>query len=131
MFPANLDPPSGCDGGSRVHTRPPVLRQGTSVCVHTSMVMEQLSDHKPITPCGMGLLVLWSRVAPLVSPWCARGNVPTGVRLNQYAGPGSHTFGPQYSPKLIISLSLGEFCGVQGASSRARQCSLFDSAGPW
>ena len=40
----------------------------------------------------------------------------TGVNLNQYAGPGSHIrwhsdneplFGPQYSPKLNVSLSLG------------------------
>ena len=54
--------------------------------------------------------------APLLSPWCARGNLPTGVNLNQYAGPGSHIrwhsdneplFGPQYSPRLIVSLSLG------------------------
>ena len=47
----------GWNGGSRVHTRPPGLRQGTTVCVHTSMDMEQLSDHKLITPSGMGLLV--------------------------------------------------------------------------
>ena len=42
--------------------------------------------------------------------------MPTGVNLNQYAGPGSlirwHSdneplFGPQNSPKLIVSLSLG------------------------
>ena len=42
--------------------------------------------------------------------------MPTRVNLNQYAGPGSHIlwhsdgeplFGPQYSPKLIVSLSLG------------------------
>ena len=39
------------------HTRPPGLRQGTTVCVHTRMDMEQLSDHKPMTPSGMGLLV--------------------------------------------------------------------------
>ena len=39
------------------HTRPPGLRQGTTVCVHVRMDMEQLSDHKPMTPSGMGLLV--------------------------------------------------------------------------
>ena len=42
--------------------------------------------------------------------------MPTGVNLNQYVGPGSHIrwhsdneplFGPQYSPKLIVSMSLG------------------------
>ena len=63
-----------------------------------------------------GVIGLWGRVAPLLSPWCARGNVPTAVNLNQYAGPGSHIrwhsdneplFGPQYSPELIVSLSLG------------------------
>ena len=47
----------GWDGGSRVHTRLPGLRQGTTVCVHTSMDMEQQSDHKLIRPSGMGLLV--------------------------------------------------------------------------
>ena len=36
------------------HTRPPGLRQGTTVCVHTSMDVEQLSDHKLITPSAMG-----------------------------------------------------------------------------
>ena len=36
----------GWDGGLGDHTRPPGLRQGTTVCVHTSMDMEQQSDHK-------------------------------------------------------------------------------------
>ena len=53
--------------------------------------------------------------------------MPTGVNLNQYAGSGSFIrwhgdneplFGPQNLPKLIISLSLGKFCGVHGSSSR-------------
>ena len=35
-------------------TPEPGLRQGTTVCVHTSMDMEQQSDHKLITPSGMG-----------------------------------------------------------------------------
>ena len=39
------------------HTRLPGLRQGTTVCVHTSMDVEQPSDHKLMTPSGMGLLV--------------------------------------------------------------------------
>ena len=34
---------------------------------------------------------LWCRVAPLLLPWCVRGDVPTGVNLNQYASPGSGT----------------------------------------
>ena len=53
--------------------------------------------------------------APLVTLVCQEG-VPTGVNLNQYAGPGSFIrwhgdneplFGPQNSPNLIVSLSLG------------------------
>ena len=62
-----------------------------------------------------GVIGLWDRVAPLWSLWCARGNMPTGVNLNQYSGSGSYIrwhsdneplFGPQNSPKLIVSLSL-------------------------
>ena len=62
-----------------------------------------------------GGIGLWSRVAPFLSPWCGQKDVPTGVNLNQYAGPGSfirwHSgneslFGPQNSPKPIVSLSL-------------------------
>ena len=30
-----------------------------------------------------GVIGLWCRVAPLLSPWCARVNVPTGVNLNR------------------------------------------------
>ena len=53
-----------------------------------------------------GVIGLWCSVAPLLSPWCARGNRPTRVNLNQYASPGScirlHSdieplFGPQSS----------------------------------
>ena len=63
-----------------------------------------------------GVIGLWGRVAPLLSPWCARREVPTGVNLNWYSCPGSfirwHSdneplFGPQNSPELIVSLSLG------------------------
>ena len=66
----------------------------------------------PMTPSGMGLLVCGAGSRPL---WCDKKDVPTGVNLNQYAGPGSlirwHSeneplFGPQNSPKLIASLSL-------------------------
>ena len=62
-----------------------------------------------------GVIGLWGRVAPLLSPWCARGDVPTGVNLNRYSGSGSlirwHSdneplFGPQNLPKLIVSVSL-------------------------
>ena len=60
---------------------------------------------------------LWGRVAPLLSPWCARGNVSTEVNLNQYAGTGScirwrsvyeSLFGPPNQPKLKVSMSSGQ-----------------------
>ena len=63
-----------------------------------------------------GVIGLWGRVAPLLSPWCARGNVPTGVNLNRYSGSGScipwHSdneslFGPPNQPKLMVTMSLG------------------------
>ena len=63
-----------------------------------------------------GVIGLWGRVAPLLSPWRARREVPTGVNLNRYSGPSSCTrwhsdneplFGPQNAPKLIVSMSLG------------------------
>ena len=63
-----------------------------------------------------GVVGLWGRVAPFLSPWCGKKDVPTGVNLNRYSGPSScirwHSdneplFGPQNSPKLIVSMSLG------------------------
>ena len=63
-----------------------------------------------------GFIGLWGRVAPLLSPWCGKRELPTGVNLNRYSGPSScirwHSdneplFGPQNSPKLIVSMSLG------------------------
>ena len=59
---------------------------------------------------------LWSRVASLLTPWCAKGEVPTGVNLNRYAGDGSfipwhrdneRLFGSPSEPKVIVSMSLG------------------------
>ena len=59
---------------------------------------------------------LWSRVAPLLTPGCAKGEVPTGVNLNRYAGNGScipwhcdneRLFGSPFEPKVIVSMSLG------------------------
>ena len=38
-----------------------------------------------------GVIGLWGSVAPFLSPWCGKKDVPTGVNLNQYAGPGSFT----------------------------------------
>ena len=72
-----------------------------------------------------GVIGLWDRVAPFLSPWCGEKDVPTGVNLNQCAGSGSFirwhrsgsfirwhsgnepVFGPQSWPKLIVSMSLG------------------------
>ena len=73
-------------------------------------------DHSLMMPFGMGLLVCGAGSHPSYHLGVVRGNVPTGVNLNQYAGPGSfirwHSdneplFGPQNSPKLVVSLSLG------------------------
>ena len=59
---------------------------------------------------------LWSRVASLLTPWCAEGEVPAGVNLNRYAGDGScipwhcdneRLFGSPSEPKVIVSMSLG------------------------
>ena len=59
---------------------------------------------------------LWSRVASLLTPWCAKGEVPTGVNLNRYSGKGScipwhcdneRLFGFPFEPKVIVSMSLG------------------------
>ena len=59
---------------------------------------------------------LWSRVASLLTLWCAEGEVPTGVNLNRYAGNGSfipwhcdneRLFGSPFEPKVIVSMSLG------------------------
>ena len=81
-----------------------------------------------------GVIGLWGIVAPFLSPWCGKKDVSTGVNLNQYAGPGSlirwHSdneplFGPQNSPKLIVSLSLGNSVEFMV------RFSLFDSARPW
>ena len=62
-----------------------------------------------------GVIGLWCRVAKFLSPWCARGNMPTWVYLNRYAGPRScirwhcdneSLFGPPNQPKLTVSMSL-------------------------
>ena len=109
MLPANLD-------HLRVEWRKqgtylPGLRQGTTVCVHTNMDMEQQSDHKLITPSGMGLLVYGAGSRPSYHLGVVRGNVPTGPgSLIRWHIDNEPLFGPQYSPKLIISLSFGEFC---------------------
>ena len=73
MLPENLDH-LPVDGFLGEHTRPPGLRQGTTVCVHTSMDVEQLSDHKLMTPSGMGLLVCGAGSRPFCHLGVAGGN---------------------------------------------------------
>ena len=139
MLPANLD-----------HLRVGWRKRGTyetawvtpghdCLCVHISMDMEQQSDRKLIRPSGMELLVCGAGSRPSFHPGVVRRNCQRGVNLNHYDGSGScirwHSddeslFGPQDSPKLIVSLSLGESCGVQG-SSRVGQCDLFGYAESW
>ena len=115
MFPANLD-----------HLRVEWMKRGTCKtawvtpghdclcsyqCGHGAAVSPQTNDAS-----WDGVVGLWSRVAPLLSPWCARENVPTGVNLNRYSASGSciprHSdneslFGPLNQPKLKVSMSLG------------------------
>ena len=86
-----------------------------------------------------GVISLWSRVALLLSPWCARGNVPTGVnsepvlRFKFHAPLGTAITNPCSAYRIIslsikVSLELRPFCGVPGLS-RAVRCPLSDSAG--
>ena len=55
---------------------------------------------------------LWGRVAPLLTPWCSLGEVPSGVNLNWYAGWGSSIpwhcdneplFGDQSDAKVVVT----------------------------
>ena len=104
------------NGGSGRHTRPPWSPPGHDcLCSysygHGAAVRPQTND-----AIWDGVIGLWGRFAPLLSPWCAMGNVPTGVNLNPCAGSilcipwhsnNRPLFGPQNSPKLVVSLSLG------------------------
>ena len=126
MFPANLD-----------HLRVEWIKRGAYETAwvtpgHDCLCSYQYGHGAPIRPqtnnaIWHGVIGLWGRVAPLLSPWCARREVPTGVNLNRYSGPSScirwHSdneplFGPQNSPKLICQLEFRQLCGVHGASSR-------------
>ena len=53
MVPANLDH-LRVEWMKRGSYKTAWLRQGTTVCVRANMGMEQQSDHKLITPSGMG-----------------------------------------------------------------------------
>ena len=88
MFPANLD-----------HLRVGWRKQGSyetawvtpghdCLCSyaygHGTAVRPQTND-----AIWHGVTGLCCRVAPLLSPWCAKREVPTGVNLNRYSGPSS------------------------------------------
>ena len=105
----------GSSGNEGQDMRRPGPHQGMSVHVHTLM------DMGPVLPQANPSVFteavnLWSRVASLLTPWCAKGEVPTGVNLNRYAGDGScipwhcdneRLFGSPSEPKVIVSMSLG------------------------
>ena len=88
MFPANLD-----------HLRVELMKRGTYKTAWVTPGHDCLCSYKyghgaavrPQTNNAIwhGVIGLWGRVAPLLSPWCGKKDVPTGVNLNQYAGPGS------------------------------------------
>ena len=88
MFPANLD-----------HLRVESVKRGSYKTAWVTPGRDCLCSFKyghgaavrPQTNDAIwdGVIGLWSRVAPFLSPWCGEMDVPTGVNLNQYAGPGS------------------------------------------
>ena len=88
MFPANLD-----------HLRVEWIQQGTYETAWVTPVHGCLCSYKyghgaavrPQTNNSIwnGVIGLRGRIAPFLSPWCGKKDVPTGVNLNQYAGPGS------------------------------------------
>ena len=106
----------GSSGNLDQDMRRPGPRHGMSVHVHTVMDVDQFC-HRLIPPFLQRQAVnLWSRVASLLTPWCAKGEVPTGVNLNRYSGNGScipwhcdnePLFGSPFEPKVIVSMSLG------------------------
>ena len=80
MFPANLD-----------HLRVEWMKRGTYKTAwvtprHDCLCSYQYGHGAPVRPqtnnaIWDGVIGLWGRVAPLLSPWCARENVPTGREL--------------------------------------------------
>ena len=115
MFPANLD-----------HLRVGWRKQGSYKTAwvtpgHDCLCSYQYGHGAAVRPqtekaIWDGVISLWGRVAPFLSPWCDKRELPTGVNLNHYDGSRScvrwHSdneslFGPRDTPKLIVSLSLG------------------------
>ena len=82
MFPANLD-----------HLRVEWMKRGTYKTAWVTPGHNSLCSYKnghgaavrPQTNNAIwdGIIGLWSRVAPFLSPWCGKKDVPTGVNLNK------------------------------------------------
>ena len=79
--------------------------------------------------CFRYLSSVWRALAPLLSPWCEDGNVPSAANLNLYGGSRSHVswhcddeplFEGIGDPKLIESLSLGDAATFKW---KAKSCS--------
>ena len=77
-------------------------------------------------------------VASFLTPWCAKGEVPTGVNLNRYSGKGScipwhrdneRLFGSPSEQKVTVSMSLEH--SVLFTLRRDGQFSLSNSVGSW
>ena len=98
-------------------------RTAWAVCPWTGCQCSYLYGHGPaIGPhtergCFGHLTSEWRALAPLMSPWCTDGDVPTAANLNLYGGSKSYVswhcddeplFGGVGEPKLIVSLSLGD-----------------------
>ena len=90
-FPVNLDYFRVKWSKKRDHTRPPGSRQGTTVCVHMRMDMEQQSDHKPMTPSWMGSEFVGQGRTILVALVCKReyanGGEPEPERRSRIMHP--------------------------------------------
>ena len=59
-------------------------RQGASVLVHTHVGKEQF-DRNLTPPFRRRRFNVEGRVASLLTPWCAKGEVSTGVDFHQYS----------------------------------------------
>ena len=108
-----------------------VLGQVANARIRTGRA--QLSGHTLDDVVFRYLVSVWRAIAPLLSPWCADGDVPSAANLNLYEGSRSHVpwhcddeslFGGIGDSKLIVSLSLGSSVTFKW---KAKSCS--DSEG--
>ena len=119
--------------------RRPGPRQGTSVHVHTDMDVDQFC-HKLIPPFSQRRLTCGAGSHPFLTPWCAKGKVPTGVNLNRYSRNGSfipwhcdneRLFGSPFEPKVIVSMSLGHSALFKLRRRASENTALSNSVGLW